>query len=138
LGLKESRDRVRPDGNLEICVLLTGSRGISSAGRALAWHARGHGFKSHILHSQVLFLQQLRATICPNELRLELYTCRVVSHLALVSRYLLASAALKLCRAAGCLNSLLDGQRVGFRDRRLSVELPPDSAVVPAEETGEP
>ena len=27
------------------------SRGISSAGRALAWHARGQGFKSPILHS---------------------------------------------------------------------------------------
>src|SRR5262249_29431815 len=26
-------------------------RGISSAGRALAWHARGQGFKSPILHS---------------------------------------------------------------------------------------
>ena len=26
------------------------SRGISSAGRALAWHARGQGFKSPILH----------------------------------------------------------------------------------------
>src|SRR3954453_23103959 len=27
------------------------ARGISSAGRALAWHARGQGFKSPILHS---------------------------------------------------------------------------------------
>src|SRR5208337_5421752 len=29
------------------------SRGISSVGRALAWHARGQGFKSPILHFQI-------------------------------------------------------------------------------------
>ena len=28
-------------------------RGYSSAGRALAWHARGHGFKSHYLHKEL-------------------------------------------------------------------------------------
>ena len=29
-------------------------RGISSVGRALAWHARGQGFKSLILHYETV------------------------------------------------------------------------------------
>jgi hypothetical protein len=38
-------------------------RGISSAGRALAWHARGQGFKSPILH----FLSPSEIRICGEE-----------------------------------------------------------------------
>ena len=30
--------------------IITGNWGHSSAGRALAWHARGRGFESHWLH----------------------------------------------------------------------------------------
>src|SRR5271157_6495644 len=34
------------------------SRGISSVGRALAWHARGQGFKSPILHCGTAAIEQ--------------------------------------------------------------------------------
>src|SRR5271157_6342827 len=34
------------------------SRGISSVGRALAWHARGQGFKSHIRHCGTAAIEQ--------------------------------------------------------------------------------
>ncbi|SVB75422.1 uncharacterized protein METZ01_LOCUS228276, partial [marine metagenome] len=33
--------------------------GISSAGRALAWHARGHRFKSGILHHFLAYFPKL-------------------------------------------------------------------------------
>ena len=33
------------------CATIGALRGLSSVGRALAWHARGRGFESHRLHS---------------------------------------------------------------------------------------
>ena len=48
-------------------LILFVSRGISSVGRALAWHARGQGFKSPILHSQVSGSQGL-TTIVRNDI----------------------------------------------------------------------
>ena len=42
------------------------ARGISSAGRALAWHARGQGFKSPILHSDPL-LDRTRHSVEPKK-----------------------------------------------------------------------
>ena len=44
----------------------------------------------------------------------------------------------RLLSASGHVHGLLDGQGVGLSDRRLTIELPPDGAVVPAEKTGEP
>ena len=42
-------------------------RGISSVGRALAWHARGHRFESVILHNQYsLFVERPEASGRPS------------------------------------------------------------------------
>ena len=35
---------------LAFCANILLLRGLSSVGRALAWHARGRGFESHRLH----------------------------------------------------------------------------------------
>ncbi len=40
--------------------------------------------------------------------------------------------------ALGYFHGLLNGQDIESCDRRLTVELPPDGAVTPAEEPGEP
>ena len=64
---------------LMLCGNIISFWGLSSVGRALAWHARGRGFESHRLHFCKPFIYKclpfsIHLLIHPNSMRYTLYT----------------------------------------------------------------